>query len=106
MDRGVTSESLGMVDNIITQGKQRLADSGKTREAAAEVLSRIITRPDLVFIFIFGFISILFLNKNKKTQPILAKLVLRIWYSFLHFCFIYFIRKNIWKNRKMKSNKE
>ena len=54
MDRGGSkgegAGAGGMVASMVEQGKQRLGDAGRTREAAAELLSRIITRPDLVLI--------------------------------------------------------
>lgn len=57
MDRGVVGEGekgkeekgQGLVDTMLSQAQLRLADSGKTREAAAELIARILTRPDLVF---------------------------------------------------------
>lgn len=42
-------EGQGLVDTMLSLAQQRLADSGKTREAAAELIARIITRPDLVY---------------------------------------------------------
>lgn len=46
MDRG------GLVAGMVDAARSRLQDSAKTRDAAALLLSRIMTRPDLVFSFL------------------------------------------------------
>ncbi len=46
-----------LIDAMIEEAKTDLHVSGKTRDAAAELLSRLLTRPDMESKFLKGFLE-------------------------------------------------